>query len=156
MGLLAARELRERGHGVLLLERDQPGRQASWASAGIIGKTVRSADDPFQMLIFESTRMYPDLARELFEETAIDIQYVERGDLIPAESEREAVALAAETRRMRQAGQPVEFIEGAAVREAEPAVSEWVVAGRLQPSGQVENRRLCLALEASCRQRGVE
>src|SRR4051812_36534443 len=93
MGLLAARELRERGHGVLLLERDQPGRQASWASAGIIGKTVRSADDPFQMLIFESTRMYPDLARELFEETAIDIQYVERGDLIPAESEQEAVAL---------------------------------------------------------------
>ena len=65
MGLLAARELRERGHGVVLLERDQPGRQASWASAGIIGKTVRSADDPFQMLIFESTRMYPDLAREL-------------------------------------------------------------------------------------------
>ena len=156
MGLLAARELRERGHQVLLLERDQPGRQASWASAGIIGKTVRSADDPFEMLTYHSTRMYPDLARELFEETAIDIQYVERGDLIPAESELEAVELAAETRRMREAGQPVEFIEGSAVREAEPAVGARVIAGRLQPSGQVENRRLCLALESACRKRGVE
>jgi glycine oxidase len=156
MGLMAARELRERGHQVLLLERDQPGRQAAWASAGIIGKTVRSAEDPFEILTYHSTAMYPGLARELFEETSIDIQYVERGDLIPAESEIEAVEPAAETRRMRDAGQPVEFIEGAAVRAAEPAVGAGVIAGRLQPSGQVENRRLCLALESACRKRGVE
>ena len=36
MGLLAARELRGRGLTVTLVERDRPGRQASWASAGII------------------------------------------------------------------------------------------------------------------------
>jgi glycine oxidase len=156
MGLMAARELRERGHSVLLLERDQPGRQASWASAGMIGMTVRDASDPFEMLSYNSGKLYLDLSRELFDETAIDIQYVERGDLIPAESEPEAVELATETRRMRESGQPVEFVEGAAVREAEPGVSAGVIAGRLQPSGQVENRRLCLALESACRKRGVE
>jgi glycine oxidase len=156
MGLLTARELRQRGQRVVLLERDQPGRQASWASAGIIGKTVRSADDPFQQLTYVSTQLYPDLARELFEETAIDVQYVERGDLVPAETEAEVAPLAAETRRMQAAGQPVQFIEGAAVRQAEPAVGQRVLAARLQPAGQIENRRLCLALEASCRQRGVE
>src|SRR3981081_1115646 len=46
IGLLTAFELRGRGLGVVLLERDQPGRQASWASAGILSKTVRGRTDP--------------------------------------------------------------------------------------------------------------
>ena len=36
IGLLCARELRRRGLDVTLVERDRPGRQASWASAGIL------------------------------------------------------------------------------------------------------------------------
>jgi glycine oxidase len=155
MGLMAARALRARGLEVLLLERDQPGRQASWASAGIIGKTQRSVVDPFQALIRQSASRYARLALELADETAIDIQYVERGDLIPAVSEQEAAELAEETRRLRAEGQQVEWVEGAAVRQAEPAVSDRILAARLQAGGQVDNRRLCQALEASCRRAGV-
>lgn len=155
MGLLAARALRSRGLEVLLLERDQPGRQASWASAGIIGKTQRSLVDPFRALTRQSASRYAQLARELADETAIDIQYVERGDLIPAVTELEAAELEAETYRLRAEGQQVEWVEGPAVRQAEPAVSERILAARLQAGGQVDNRRLCLALESSCRQQGV-
>src|SRR2546428_8145221 len=46
MGLAAARELRRRGYAVTLLERARPGRAASWASAGIIGATLRDEVDP--------------------------------------------------------------------------------------------------------------
>ena len=46
MGLAAARELRRRGNSVTLLERASPGRAASWASAGIIGATLRIETDP--------------------------------------------------------------------------------------------------------------
>ncbi|MDP8924047.1 MAG: FAD-binding oxidoreductase, partial [Chloroflexota bacterium] len=156
MGLMTARELRVRGRDVLLLERDQPGRQASWASAGIIGKTHRSLIDPVQSLIRDGAYRFERLDEELGEETAIDIQYVERGDLIPALTEDEATALAAETERMRAEGQECELVVGPAVREAEPAVSERIVAARLQAGGQVENRRLCQALEYSCRRLGVK
>jgi glycine oxidase len=155
MGLMTARELRMRGQDVLLLERDQPGRQASWASAGIIGKTHRQLIDPVQALIRDGAYRFERLAEELREETAIDIQYVERGDLIPALTDDEAAALAEETARMRGEGQECELVDGAAVRKAEPAVSEKIIAARLQAGGQVENRRLCQALEYSCRRIGV-
>ena len=155
MGLMTARELRVRGRDVLLLERDQPGRQASWASAGIIGKTHRSLVDPVQSLIRDGAFRFERLAEELREETSIDIQYVERGDLIPALTADEATALAEETARMRAEGQECELVEGPAVRKAEPAVSERIIAARLQAGGQVENRRLCQALEYSCRRLGV-
>src|SRR5438445_10656586 len=46
MGLATARDLRRRGHTVTLLERAQPGRAASWASAGIIGATLRDGSGP--------------------------------------------------------------------------------------------------------------
>jgi glycine oxidase len=156
MGLMSARELRMRGKDVVLLERDQPGRQASWASAGIIGKTHRSLVDPVQSLIRDGAYRFERLSEELREETAIDIQYVERGDLIPAITEDDARELAAETARMRAEGQDCELVEGPAVRKAEPAVSERIIAARLQAGGQVENRRLCQALEYSCRRLGVK
>ncbi|MFN8522835.1 MAG: glycine oxidase ThiO [Chloroflexota bacterium] len=156
MGLMAARELRVRGREVMLLERDQPGRQASWASAGIIGKTHRNLIDPVQSLIRDGAFRFERLAEELREETAVDIQYVERGDLIPAVTDDEAMHLKIETVRMASEGQTVEFVEGPQVNKAEPAVSRRIIAARLQVGGQVENRRLCQALETSCRRLGVK
>jgi len=62
MGLLAARELQGRGLAVTLVERDRPGRQASWASAGIISQTVKTAEDPFLALRARSAAGYAAFA----------------------------------------------------------------------------------------------
>src|SRR6202043_424601 len=59
MGLAAARELRGRGPSVTLLERAQPGRAASWASAGIIGATMRDESDPSFQLRRVSHELWP-------------------------------------------------------------------------------------------------
>ena len=156
MGLLAARELRRRGLTVTLVERDRPGQQASWASAGIISQTVKTAEDPFLALRARSAAGYAAFARTLRDETGVDVGYIENGDLVPALSDDEAAALDHETRRLAAEGHRVELVTGAALREVEPALSDRVVAARLGAAAQVDPRRLCQALERSCRLGGVE
>jgi glycine oxidase len=89
MGLAISRELRRRGWAVSLLERAQPGRAASWASAGIIGATVREESDPTSELRRVSEQLWPAFARELQAESDMDPEYRETGCLYLAESERE-------------------------------------------------------------------
>jgi glycine oxidase len=89
MGLAAARELRRRGLRVLLLERAQPGRAASWASAGIIGATTRDEDDPTYHLRHVSHALWPTFADELRDESGTDPEYRENGCLYLAADEAE-------------------------------------------------------------------
>src|SRR5205085_5415899 len=50
IGLQIARQLNRAGRAVTLLERGQPGQQASWASAGIVGDRFPNATDPLSLL----------------------------------------------------------------------------------------------------------
>ena len=76
IGLAIARELRRRGTGsIRLLERGQPGREASWAAAGILAPQVEADEDgEFFRLCYESNRMYPEFAAELLDEADVDIE----------------------------------------------------------------------------------
>lgn len=156
MGLLAARELRRLGMRVRLLERDRPGRQATWASAGILAETLRNSPDPVTSLREHGQRLFPTLVAELKEETGLDVDYVENGLLIPAFNDAEAGALEIETRSLAALGGQVEFVSGAALRDAEPALGPRLIAARLAPGGNVENRRLVRALELAALRQGVE
>jgi glycine oxidase len=156
MGLLAARELRRLGMQVSLLDRDQPGRQASWASAGILAETQRRSAHPVNVLRDYGTALFPALAAELRDETGLDIDLVMNGVLVPALDDAEAADLEAETRSLIRQGNDCEFVSGAALREAEPSLAHNVVAARLAPGGNVENRRLVRALELANLRAGVE
>src|SRR5438067_11219421 len=79
MGLAAARALDARGHRVTLLERDRPGRAASWASAGIIGATLRREGDPSTQLRHLSQTLWPEFARSIQDESGMDPEYREMG-----------------------------------------------------------------------------
>src|SRR3982074_381390 len=79
MGLAAARELRRRGHTVTRVERGQPGRAASWASAGIIGATLRTAEDPQYELRRVSRELWPAFADAVYSESGMDPEYREMG-----------------------------------------------------------------------------
>src|SRR6202030_2749524 len=72
VGLAAARELRRRGLTVTLLERGQPGRAASWASAGIVGAPTGPQNEPGFQLQKLSRRLWPGLARDLTAESGLD------------------------------------------------------------------------------------
>lgn len=156
MGLLSARELRRAGMSVTLLERDRPGRQASWASAGIISERLADRMDPVDVLADLGRTMFPILAAELRDEAGLDIDYVQNGCLVPATDEHVAAALESDTRALRAAGHSCEFVAGAALREAEPTLGPRVLGARLLGGGNVEVRRLVRALEIADLRAGVE
>lgn len=156
IGLLCARELRRKGLGVTLLERERPGRQASWASAGILTAAAPGDDSPDGNLKRHSMDRYPGLVAELREESGVDAELTWHGHLVPAFSEREADALQLAGEYERRLGLETELVTGASVQKVEPALGPAVVAAQLRPGGQIDNRRLCRALELAERRAGVQ
>jgi len=165
MGLAAARELRRRGHTVTLLERAQPGRAASWASAGIIGATLRDESDPSYHLRRVSRELWPAFAEAVQRESGMDPEYREMGCIQLASDGVELAALQLAARRPRGSttaneqpnGEPgPELLDSRQLRELEPALSPSLAGGLLVPGGNVDNRRLCKALEITARRAGVQ
>lgn len=147
MGLGAARELRRRGFDdVCLIERDQTGRGASWASAGIVGATERNASDPTHQLRSYSRERWSAFAAELADESGMDPEYRETGCLIVARD-------ASELDWLRSRG-PV--LQGAELQAFEPCLGPSVLAGLPRAGGSVDPRRLVRALDIAARRRGVE
>jgi len=155
MGLAMARELRRRGHTVTLLERAQPGRAASWASAGIIGATVREETDPSSEMRRVSEQLWPAFAEQLQAETGMDPEYRETGCLYLAETEREMSWL--QRVAARSAARPVktELLDQQQLRTVEPALAPSMCGALRVPGGNVEPRRLCRALEIAARRAGA-
>jgi glycine oxidase len=165
MGLAASRELRRRGYTVRLLERAQPGRAASWASAGIIGATLRDESDPSYHLRRVSRELWPAFADAVHGESGMDPEYREMGCIQLASDGDELVALQHAARRQRGSAttneQPnrepaPELLDPKQLRELEPALSANLAGGLLLSGGNVDNRRLCRALEIAARRAGVQ
>src|SRR5438105_412206 len=110
IGLQIARALRQSGRDVLILERGQPGQQASWASAGIVGDRFPRAADPLSLLRHPCVEGYAQLAAALREEVGFDIEYVRNGMIEVAFDETQAAQLEQETRAEREAGLETEFV----------------------------------------------
>ena len=147
MGLASARELRRRGYEVTLVERGQPGRAASWASAGIIGATHRDESDPQSELRRLSRELWPRFAEAIEAESGLDPEYCEMGCIQLATSATELEWL-----RDRSKRTPLTRDE---LRELEPALAPGIAGGLLVAGGNVDNRRLCRALEIAIRRAGV-
>jgi glycine oxidase len=179
MGLAMARELRRGGRSVTLLERATPGRAASWASAGIIGATVRHEADPSYQLRRLSEQLWPRFAEALQAESGLDPEYRLTGCLYLAESERElgwlqgiaaraAPAQGADTpelldqkpdfldQKPELLDQKPELLDQQQLRDLEPALAPSIHGALKMPGGNVEPRRLCRALEIAARRAGVE
>ncbi|HVC35025.1 MAG TPA: FAD-dependent oxidoreductase [Chloroflexota bacterium] len=154
MGLAIARALRQRGLAVVLLERGQPGQAASWASAGIVSDPIGNGDEPGFQLQHLSRQLWPAFAQALQSESGLDPEFRETGCLIPAFDDEQARGLDRAVRLGLIGNSTV--LRGADLREAEPSLGPAVVAACWKPGGNVENRRLCKALELAARRGGVE
>jgi glycine oxidase len=151
MGLASARALRQQRYSVTLLDRAQPGRAASWASAGIIGATLREESDPQFALRQLSRKLWPDFAAAVEDESGLDPEYREMGCIQLATNAAELAWLQAAARRVGDAT-PLDPTD---LRKLEPAISEELPGGLRVSGGNVENRRLCRALEIAIRRAGV-
>ncbi len=155
LGLMAGRALAGGGQEVTLLETGQTGREASWASAGIIAARAPWTTTATGRLQSMSADLWPPFAAELGAETGIDIEFRMNGCFYPAFNDEDARALERDAGEAGRLGLALEFVSGAVLRAAEPALGPAVVAGLMGPGGNVENRRLVRALDVAARRAGV-
>ena len=148
IGLSIAHELLSRGMQVMLIDPYEPGRGASWASAGVLAPQGALPHHlPYLHLLLNSRDMFADYAARLFDETGIDIEYRTEGGLHVALDDDEAVKMEQRYRHQRELNLPVEKLSGDEVRGLEPALSPEARCGLLfEGMHQVENRRLVEAL----------
>jgi glycine oxidase len=156
IGLALSREL-ARDHSVLILERGLPGRQASWAAAGMLCPHGEAAGDgPLFRLGLRSLELYPAFVEELQTETGVDVEYLDDGTLVLASTEEERRELEARLRWQARAGLETSWLDPGQVRAEEPGLSMDVLGALLCGADhQLRPRRLLEALRKSCRIRGV-
>jgi glycine oxidase len=76
IGCALAAELAGRGRSVIVIERAEPGAEASGAAAGMLSpQSDARSRDPFFELALESHGLYADWVRDLSEETGLDVGY---------------------------------------------------------------------------------
>jgi glycine oxidase len=81
IGASLALELRERGASVLVLESGVPGREASFAAAGMLAPADPETPPALCGLAFASTQMYPEFVRTLEEISGIKVDFRRQGTI---------------------------------------------------------------------------
>ena len=82
IGLSLAIELRKQGLHVLVVEKGEPGREASWAAGGMLVASGPETLPPLQLLAAASARMYPEFVHELEDESGLKIDLRSEGTLL--------------------------------------------------------------------------
>jgi glycine oxidase len=149
---LAAEKLR-----VIVLDRQEPGREASWAAAGMLSPVPHSPRDlPLVPFARESLRLYPRYVAAIEEASGKPTAHVREGALelfSSADAERECENRVHELRKL---GFSAESISADALRKLDPAISPSASAAlRLPEEEAIEPRVLMDALLTTLRNRGA-
>ena len=82
IGLSLAISLRKQGLRVLVVERGEPGREASYAAAGMLAPA--GAEIPLALSSFAeaSARRYPEFVHELEDESGMNVDFREHGTIL--------------------------------------------------------------------------
>jgi glycine oxidase len=164
IGLSLAYELARHGLRVKVIDRGQPGREASWAGAGILPPAHRlGAQHPWDQLRALSHELHPVWANRLQAETGIDNGYRRCGGVYLARSLGEASSLHAASAVWRaEEGIQVDRLTAAELVALEPALAPLAASGEVRAAyhlpdeGQLRNPRHLQALVQACALRGVE
>jgi glycine oxidase len=82
IGVSLALSLRKEGLRVLIVERGEPGREASHAAAGMLAGSGAEIPSALRVLAKESARMYPEFVHELEDESGMKIDLREEGTIL--------------------------------------------------------------------------
>jgi glycine oxidase len=82
IGLSLAIALRRRGGRILVVERGEPGREASYAAGGMLVDSSLETPPALQPLAVASARMYPEFAHEIEVESGAKIDLRDYGTLV--------------------------------------------------------------------------
>ena len=155
VGLACAWELRRRGLSVTLIERGRPGRESTWAAAGVIAAHHYGAGPgPLFDLLRRSLAAYPEFLEIV---GAGQADWRCQGMLAVARTAEEAAELTARVSWLTEAGYAAEVLAPWELRALEPSCTGSVEAAALFPAdGSLDPRLLAAALEKAVRSAGVD
>ncbi len=174
IGLTTAWRLAQRGFSVRVCDQSAPGREASWAGAGILPPGYPSAvsgsalaagssptdtfspamADPLTRLTAITCSLWPEMSAELLATTGIDNEFHRCGGLELSVGTRDE--LIAARSHWDAIDARTEWLEPSEVRELEPTFSGREAAFLLPDLCQVRNPRHLAALLRACELAGVE
>ena len=158
MGCSIAWRLAQAGRRVVLLDRGEPGAEASSAGAGLLQPEAgREATPETLQLWIESLAMYDGFVREVHDATGAAFEFRVSGRLVIAFDEAQEAALRQRSRAQVDAGIPFEWLSSEDVRRMEPSLAPDVRAALYYPHhGLVDNRRMVTALAQAAALTGVD
>ena len=155
IGCAVALRLAQAGAEVLVLERGEPGQEASWAAGGILGAQMEAhGAGPMLDLCLASRQLYPALADELRSLTGIDVRYRPCGVLEVAFDEVDEQALLKTHAWQQAAGLRVTLVLAQQLAQRK-GLSPARLGLWLPDDGQVDNQLLASALHLAATRAGA-
>jgi glycine oxidase len=145
IGLSLAIALRKRGAKVLVVERGEPGREASHAAGGMLVDCLLETPAALQMLATASARMYPEFAHELETESGIKVDLRDFGTIV--------IPSAHAAQELSESGH---VTLPAALTELEPSLGGPVQNAFYLKERSVDPRALVAAALKTAKNRGVD
>jgi glycine oxidase len=146
IGVSLAIELRKRGATVLVVERGEPGREASHAAGGMLVDCLLDTPEVLQPLATASARMYPEFAHELEVESGMKVDLRDAGTIVfpPPEHVHE------------RPGFTLSSLLPAPLAELEPALADFKRPAFYLRERSVDPRALTAAAIKTAKNRGVD
>jgi glycine oxidase len=158
IGLACAWRAAQRGHEVLVLERDHPGAGASNVAAGMLAPVGEATfgEDRLLDLALASHALWPGFADELARAAGRDVGFLDLGALHVALDRDEAAELRRRYELMRSLGLEATWLRPRGCRELEPGLTPSCAAGVHAPhEAAVDPRALTAALSAAATAAGA-
>ena len=158
IGASIALELAQAGLRVGLFDAGEPGREASWAGAGILSPAPESsAMLPMVGLGKASLKMYPEFVAQVEEISGQIVGFRPKGTLETFSSRHAIQELSTVVALHHGLGLKAEPLSPRDARKLEPALREDLEAAVLRPDeASVDNRALTAAVLEAARRSGVE
>src|SRR5713101_1721907 len=158
IGGAIALELARAGLRVAVFDRQQPGQEASWASARILSP---APENPGMIVMVPlgkaSLALYPEFVAQVEEISGKSTGFRPRGTLEALFSHDTKAELSTIIALHHGLGLKAEPLRAEDARELEPALSEEVEAAVLRPEeASVDNRALTAAILEAARRSGAE
>ncbi len=158
-GLTIARELHQRGEKeIVITEKTDIGDGASLAAAGMLSPQAE-ADKETKLFHFclEGSKLYPNFAAELEDQTGLEIDYDTNGTLCISFNSQDSAELTNRYQWQKKLGLEIEQLSAIETHKLEPFISPNSKGALLFPNDrQVDNRKLVAALRAYCNQNGIK
>ena len=145
IGLSLAIELNKQGLRVLVVEKGEPGREASWAAGGMLVDFPAETRPELRELASASVRMYPEFVHELEDESGPKIDLRSVGTLVLARAGMAHISAAAQDYSLPRP-----------LAELEPALRIHGLTAIFVKERCVDPRDLTAAAIAAARHRNID